>query len=595
MNKKIILLSILFYYSLCNLMAQKSINISQFNPKFTISATRNSGFGQETYRFFVQNNTSDEYSMKITVTINLNCREDATFLLGYNRIVYLKPNGKFDATNDDNYHKYNYDTEKDKNCLKWEDGGKSVTLFNGISYEVTELRNLTQEKAAAAKKKQDDELARQQKIAEDKRKRDEEVAQKAAAAKANEEKRKQELSKKEAENKAKQEAQKKETESKAKQEATKKGTEKSKSSNTKTTENNSSKNSASSARSSENTSAKQAEQKQAEAERRNEEARQAKEAEEKRKREEQELLTKKQADYDKWKSDAQSAQNASDAASITAVGTIMFLLGEWIYNDNMGEYDPAFSFKRASNKTQFGIGIDFGYSLNSMPILFQSNSSTVSGGIGSTKKEIQPSNPFNVNFEAGVRMGAENNNFGGFGYFNGKVGVSPTLNGSNSSIQYGFRAYAGAKGIKAYVDYGMGSRNFSNSSSDVEENGEGKLSSNFNKLEYGIRITSHPNDDLRRSHFYLGIISEISKYESPNGFIDPIAGVLKKTTETAAISGFSFHWNKEHTFKFYANFYPEFVYAGEVNSGSGAISSDFKTSPTGTFFEIGFLRSLNWW
>ena len=595
MSKKIILLSILFYYSLCNLMAQKSISFSQSDARFTISATRNSGFGSETYKFYVQNNTSEEYSMQISVRLNLTCVGEKTFVLGYNKIVYLKPNGKFDAFDDDYVHTYFYDVKKDKNCLKWEDGGKSVTLFNGISYQITGIKNMTQEKAAAAKKKQDDELARQQKMVEEKRKRDEETAQKAAAAKANEEKRKQDLTKKEAENKAKQEAQKKEADSKAKQEATKKETEKNKSSNNKTAENSKSKSTSSNAKNAENTSAKQAEQKQAEIEKRNEEARQAKEAEDKRKREEQELLTKKQADYDKWKSDAQSAQNASDAASITAVGTIMFLLGEWIYNDNMGEYDPAFSFKRASNKTQFGIGIDFGYSLNSMPILFQSNSSTVSGGIGSTKKEIQPSNPFNVNFEAGVRMGAENNNFGGFGYFNGKVGVSPTLNGSNSSIQYGFRAYAGAKGIKAYVDYGMGSRNFSNSSSDVEENGEGKLSSNFNKLEYGIRITSHPNDDLRRSHFYLGIISEISKYESPNGFIDPIAGVLKKTTETAAISGFSFHWNKEHTFKFYANFYPEFVYAGEVNSGSGALSSDFKTSPTGTFFEIGFLRSLNWW
>lgn len=600
MKKKLLMFAFILLFTLLNkAIAQKEINISQADARFTLSAKRSSGFGAEEYKFYVQNNTSQEYTMEIKVTLNLSCVGDKSFILGYNRIVYLKPNGKFDAFNDDYVHIYNYNVEKDKNCLIKE--GDKVTLFRGISYTITNVKNLTQEKAAAEKKKLDDQAKadadKKKKEADAKTKADEEKKKKEADAKAKADAdAKADLEKKKKEADA--DKKKKEADSKAK--ATTQATATASTGTTKkqqaTTTSSDSKTSTSSTKSNATaTKADEAEKKAAAKQKEQEAIERAQKEEEDKKKAEQDLLNKKQADYDKWKTDAKNQQSVNDAASATAFGTVLFVLGEWIYNDKMGEYDPAFSFKRSSNKVQFGLGIDFGYSLSTFPMLFESNISTMSGGVSSTKKEVQAKNPFIINFEPSVRMGVENNNFGGFAYAGVKLGASPIFDGSNLSLQYGVRAYAGIKWVKAYVDYGMGSRAFSKSSTDPEENGSGKSNSSFNKLEYGVRFTVHPVDDLRRSHIYLGMISEKLKLEKPNNFVDPVSGTLNTLGETPTITGYSIQWNKEHTFKLYANVYPEFIYTGEINTGSGALSSEFKSTKTGTFFEFGFVRSINWW
>lgn len=87
---------------------KKEINLSQQDARFHVSAKRyfSTLGGAEEYWYYVQNNTSDEYKMTISVSIDLACVGTKNFVLGINRIVYLKPNGKFDAFKDDYAHIY---------------------------------------------------------------------------------------------------------------------------------------------------------------------------------------------------------------------------------------------------------------------------------------------------------------------------------------------------------------------------------------------------------------------------------------------------------------------------------------------------------
>ncbi len=312
-------------------------------------------------------------------------------------------------------------------------------------------------------------------------------------------------------------------------------------------------------------------------------------------RAEQEMLRKKQAEYDKWKTEANRQQAVNDATQAGMVGILLFTLGQWIYNDKMGKADPTYCFIRSKNEAQFGVGIDYGYSFSSYPLLFASNVSSMSGGVSTNKKEVIAKNPFVINFEPTLKMGAENNKYGGFGYATVKLGISPIFDASNLSFQFGGRIYGGINWAKFYIDYGRGSRKFTKSIKDVEENGSGKSKTSISKFEYGVRFTVSPKDDLRRSHLYFGIISEKNKQDKNNGVVDPKTGTLSFTSLIPKNSGFSIQWNKEHTFKVYTNIYPKFAFAGEVDASSGELASSFKTTPAGTFIEFGFVRAVNWW
>lgn len=603
MNKKISIYLTLVLTVLSNsIYAQKKeINLHQVDPRFHVSAKKyfSSTAASEEYYFYVQNNTSDEYKMTISVTLDLACVGTKNFILGYNKIVHLKPNGKFDAQDDDWVHNYMVGDAKLKLCRLRD--GDGFTLYQGLTYRISDIINVTHLKAAELKKKEDEKL----KAEADKRKREEEQKAKAEADKKKKEAdAKIEADKKMNEAKAKTEADriKKETETKkiADQKKNAEGSNsnsktQSKSTTTGSKQQNTSSNSSTGSKSN-TTKADEAERKANEQQRAAEARREALAQEEARKKEEQELLNKKQADYDKWKSNAQSAQNENDLATAGAFGILAFTLGGWIYNEDMGICDPFSSFKRAKKEVQFGFGVDFGYSLSIYPMLFESKISTVRGGVSTSIKEIQAKNPFIVNFDPVVKVALENNNFGGYAYLGAKIGTSPLFDAGQFSTQYGARVYAGINWVKGYVDIGGGSRSFTKASgSDVEESGSGDSEHSFSRMEYGIRFTTHPKDDLRRNHIYIGMISEKLSFEKPNNFVDPDKGSLKTLLESPTITGYSFQWNQEHTFKLFVNYYPEFLYSGNINTGSGPLSSEFKSSSTGSFFELGFVRSINFW
>ncbi len=131
------------------------VPVKQLDPRFNFSAEKYwSGLSDsEAFYFYVQNNTSQEYKIVIEVNLDLNCAGNKTFKLGFNKYVYLKPNGTF-SPSEDWVHDYmiTFDREKQKACLIQE--GNHKTLLNSLTWTLSGIENLTEKKAETEQAKQ---------------------------------------------------------------------------------------------------------------------------------------------------------------------------------------------------------------------------------------------------------------------------------------------------------------------------------------------------------------------------------------------------------------------------------------------------------
>jgi hypothetical protein len=144
----IIIITCLFTLSVQAQSLWRDVPIKNTDPRFTITAKHyysTSGDNDEV-KFYVQNNTATEYMLVVDVTINWTCNRSSTFKLGYNKQVYLKPNGKFDAFSNDWIHSQ---TTTDKNCIIKADE-KTYTTILSVSTNVTDVKDVAAEKAAKA-------------------------------------------------------------------------------------------------------------------------------------------------------------------------------------------------------------------------------------------------------------------------------------------------------------------------------------------------------------------------------------------------------------------------------------------------------------
>jgi len=576
----IFIVTIIFGVSSIHVHGQrKSLTISQFDPRFTISAERYwSGLGgSEEYYFYVQNNTSDEYWLEIDITLNLACVGNKSFRLGVNKVAVLKPNDRF-TPKSDWVHIYTSGADNFKNCRLAD--GKSFTLLQGVSYQVVSIKNITKQKAED-QKIQDQKLAADRKAAEEKRVREEKLAaeKKAAEEKAVQEKRV----------------------ATEKQVAEKKNAEKQKSSSenkgnnsVNSSKNNSSENGTATKSRSQADNAASAKQRA-----RDEEVTRAKavqEAEAARLKAEQEARNQRQREYDAWKQSANEQRIQSEATA--AAGSIGFLtiLGQWIYNDKMGNVNPDFVYNKPTkgNRLRLTPSVEWGYSGTSIPILFQSENTTMIGGNYVTNKTLINNPIFTFNLDVNLKIGVENDNFGGYVFLAPKFGFSPIFDGYQLSLgNYGTRLFVGIKNLKLYGEYMGGERNFSKSDNDPEENGTGKIEMSYTKTEYGLRFTTNPNASYKRNHISFGMIRERMKIGGTEGYIDPISGNLITKGKSPWVDGFAFQWKKDHTFNFYFHYYPEYLVAGNVSYNSPSPSSDLRSSPTGSLIEFGFIRSFD--
>ena len=321
------------------------------------------------------------------------------------------------------------------------------------------------------------------------------------------------------------------------------------------------------------------------------------EAEIARQKAEEEQLQQKQASYDSWKADKQKEQAQVNAASTAASLGLLTIVGGWIYNDKMGNVNPDFVYKGDAKKPRFHLGIDWGYSASSFPVIFKSDISTMRNGREVKEKTLEKKLPFVINLEANVKMGVDHDKYGGYAYLNPKFGFSPIFDAFQfSPLIYGAKVYGGLKWVKVYGEYGGGSRTWTQTSTDAEENGSAKSDMTFNKMGYGLRFTTNADADYRRSHISIGLIDERLNAGILGSFTDPITNTIISTGKSAVLKGYAFEWKKDHNFSLYCNVYPEYSYSGEIQYNSGAPSSTFKSTPGGGLFvEFGFLRSVDWW
>jgi hypothetical protein len=584
----------------------KPVPVGQADPRFNVAVRRSWGFGTEEYRYYVHNNTNTEYRMVITVTITVACEGTKSYKLGYNRVVHLKPGGDF-GPKDDYAHLYTSGADNFKDCRLPD--GKSFTLFKAISYEISNIEDVTAKKAAEEKKRQDEIAAAAEKkkqeeaarVAAAEKKKQEDAAKAAAAEK----KKQEDAAKAAAEKKKQEDAAKAKAAATAKEQTAASGkttaatgkagtttTGKGTSAKPATGKNNVT---ASGATTDADAKAAAEQKKQEEAEKQAaaREAQRQKEAAEKAA--EEKRLQQRQADYDQWKNKKREEQSKQDAAAAGATTAAVLFLIPIIY-DGMGNVNPDFVFNPATNKPQMYAGFDIGLGLSTMPMLFNSVKSTMVNGRDVVTKGISAADAFNVNLCAAGKIGLESNYYGGYGFLAPQIGLEPTFHGHNLSLlNYGIRAYGGLKWVKIYGEYAGGiGRGYSKSSSDVEESGSASSDLSYSKLGVGLRFTLGPNTDYVRSHISIGLISEKLDLTGTNGFIDPQTGYLNTSSiNTPAIKGFAFQWKQDHTFNLFANVYPSYTYAGKVESGSGPLSTSFSSRKTGLFMEIGFLRSID--
>jgi len=147
---------------------RKEIPIHQIDARFHLSAEKSwsSLGGQEEYWFSVQNNTIDEYKIVINIILELACVESKPFSLGFNRVVYLKSNGRFEPK-DDYFHIYSAGVDNGKNCRLVD--GNSFTLFKGMRYSISSIVNLTAQKALEEQKIKEAEAQKLQKSEEERK------------------------------------------------------------------------------------------------------------------------------------------------------------------------------------------------------------------------------------------------------------------------------------------------------------------------------------------------------------------------------------------------------------------------------------------
>ena len=551
--------------------ARNVVGVQQLDPRFTFSIEKYwSGMADaESYYYYVTNNTSDEYMLEIEVDLTLNCYDAKPYKLGFNKQVYLKPNGEF-TPDDDWVHNYmiTSDKEKQKSCLI--KIGDTYTLYRGHTWQIKSVVNLTQKKAAEEKKKEDEKLKKieednkRKKEAEDKRKQAEEDKKK-----ADDQKKKVEDDKKKADDQKKKEE----------KSNTKDGTSKQTSSEEKND-----------VESKEEKKKKEAE----EAQKTREEKEAARiEAQERAAQEERERRARVQQEYDSWKADAQKSNDQQDLMSASATIGLFTLLGGFIY-EGMGNVNPDFVYRAPINKftPKLFVNIDVGFSFSMDPILFQSLYSTVNNGDYYSNASFKGETGYYLNLNAESRIGAGNDFYSFYGIIGGKLGIVPTFRGSRFNMEYGGGLDLGLKNVKLFGQYrGSLLNTKSMTSSDVEEGGSGELDANYTEIWYGLKFTfgGNKDDKYRRTHLSLGMISRQYTIDGTQKFYDGDTNSIQ-TMDIKPIQGYSFEWKQDNTFRLFIRYYDNYNYIGNGDVTSNISSS---LSQNGSLFEIGFVRAID--
>jgi hypothetical protein len=311
--------------------------------------------------------------------------------------------------------------------------------------------------------------------------------------------------------------------------------------------------------------------------------------------EEAEASRVRQESYDSWKTKAQEEKNIQDALSIGATTGMLFWLGGFIY-DGMGEVDPYFVYQPPTNKYKpmFFMNNSFGYSGSMEPMLFQSNKTTMIGGSTVNTTENTNGTGYFINLGWQSNIGAGNDYYNVYGILAAKVGVVPTLTGYQYNMGLGAGMDVGIKNIKFFMSYKQNVFDEKSiTSSDVEESGMADYNMPSGEFSYGLKFSfgGDKDSDFRRQHIYLGVSNKSFRFDSDSyqSYFDPIDNTLS-SVGNPTMKGYIFEWRKDHTFSFFARYYENHIYVGDVNDN---VTTNFYPT-TNTYLEIGFLRTLDY-
>lgn len=312
----------------------------------------------------------------------------------------------------------------------------------------------------------------------------------------------------------------------------------------------------------------------------------------------------RQEKYDEWVSSARERQSAYEAEAMATLGTFLYLTGTIMYK-GMGipNKDPYTVYVPYMGETKFYLGINIGYSGTMMPLLHPSKIVTLQNGNPVEEKEIKGATLYTINLDPKVKIGLENDFVTGYAYLNPQVGISPTINGFNTSyFNYGAQLSLGSRHAKIFAEYERGNRSFRWSSREVDEVGSAKINAKFQKLSAGLKFSTNPNYDYKRTHIYIGamyeqidVYNEFGRLNDDFMLYNPTTGLLEADAQSEPILGYTFQVKQDHTFHLFINFYPKYWYGGHMPKYfPNQFSKELVATQTSPMVQVGFVRSLDW-
>ena len=336
-------------------------------------------------------------------------------------------------------------------------------------------------------------------------------------------------------------------------------------------------------------------------------------SEQKKKKLEEEKKRKQQEEYDEWKNKAKEQNAEVVAAYAASTMTFAIFLGKIMYA-NLGKVNPEVAF--IPLESDFYLGLEFGFGVTNMPIIWNSDISTMRNGESVSEEEITKRNSFTLDFNLRFRFGYERPQYGGYAYFEPVFGMSPLFDSFQfSPLRGGGRVFGGLSQIKLFYDFGTGQRRYSKPYDiiDPEEYGSGLSIHNFYRHKFGLSYTFNDKESFIRNHLSVGLIFERLSLANFDIFDDQYEGQendfevqilnddrngfyrTNNDIRDQYITGVYFQYKKDQWFNLFINVFANYPFHGEAKFRKGDDFTGDSADKGGAFVEIGFSRALDFW
>lgn len=277
-------------------------------------------------------------------------------------------------------------------------------------------------------------------------------------------------------------------------------------------------------------------------------------------------------------------QDAANTAAATEIGMQMLLVHYYI-----GQQLYSGLSERPGNMISApGSAIEFhtGYSFTSVPIHINITEESYDGNTYSYDNYSEQRNMGSINLNAGLSLWHLRSRYFGFGY-HGMVtaGHGFYLHNFHLNGQAGIKAYAGSKGMQAYMEYLAGFRN--TSYNDWLSSGKtqtGKAKTKYHQLKLGLRLTGEVewNGPTKYALDFLPLFEAHSRFNTLRYGSNPVSWYWQHGMEVAA--------RFDNRMSFILQYISEYPVLGTDLFG-------FKSQPQlfGSYVSLGVLRNIGFY